>query len=92
MSLYFLDTSALVKQYHDESGSAVVNSLFDNSDNIFVIASITLAEFASAFTRKVNEGIISEEDLHFCLTEFSKDILLRFLIIDLERSHISKGI
>ena len=75
MPVYFFDTSALVKRYHVEAGSETVNALFDNPDAVFVVASITITEFVSAFTRKLNEGVITAEDFRVCLSEFSKDII-----------------
>lgn len=92
MPLYFFDTSALVKRYHVEAGSKEVDEIFNNPDGIFVIGSITITEFVSAFTRKLHEGVITEDDLRACLSEFSKDIISSFWIIDLERSHINKSI
>jgi predicted nucleic acid-binding protein len=92
MPLYFFDTSALVKRYHVEAGSEKVDEIFNDPEGIFTIASITIAEFASAFARKLNEGIISEDDLRVCLSEFSKDMISLFWIIDLERNHINKSI
>ncbi|TAN42584.1 MAG: PIN domain-containing protein [Nitrospirae bacterium] len=92
MPLYFLDTSALVKRYHLEKGSDAVNRLFADPENVFAVADIAMPEFTSAFTRKLHAGDILEKDLHACLSEFSKDALLRFWIIDLERSHVSKSI
>lgn len=82
----------MVKRYHVESGSEKVDEIFNASDGILVIASITIAEFVSAFARKLNEGIISEDDLRICLSEFSKDIISSFWIIDIERSHINKSV
>ena len=40
-----LDTSALLAHHRDEEGSDRVQSLFDDSDNQLLIASITLTEF-----------------------------------------------
>jgi len=92
MPLYFFDTSALVKRYHVETGSEKVDEILNNPEGIFVIASITIAEFVSAFVKKLNEGIISEDDLRICLSEFSKDVISSFWIVDLERSHINKSV
>lgn len=92
MPLYFFDTSALVKRYHVETGSEKVDELFNDPESVFAISNITITEFTSAFARKLNEGIISEEDLFNCLSEFSKDIIYSFWIIDLERNHINKSI
>jgi predicted nucleic acid-binding protein len=92
MSLYFFDTSALVKRYHVEIGSEKVDEIFNDPAGAFAIANITIAEFASAFTRKLHEGVISEDDFRACLSEFSKDMISSFWIIDIERSHINKSI
>lgn len=92
MPLYFFDTSALVKRYHIEIGSEKVDEIFNNPAGSFAIASITIAEFVSAFSRKLREGVISEDDMRACLSEFSKDMISSFWIIDLERSHINKSI
>ena len=40
-----LDTSALLAHHRDEEGADRVQSLFDDSDNQLLIASITLTEF-----------------------------------------------
>jgi predicted nucleic acid-binding protein len=92
MPVYFFDTSALVKRYHIEAGSETVNALFDDPDAVFAVASITITEFVSAFTRKLNESVITAEDFRVCLSEFSKDIITSFWVIDLDRSHINKGV
>lgn len=92
MPLYFFDTSALVKRYHTEIGSEKVAEILDDTEGIFVISSITISEFTSAFARKRKEGIITEEDLFVCLSEFSKDILRSFTVIDIDRHHINKSI
>ncbi|MBI4685129.1 MAG: type II toxin-antitoxin system VapC family toxin [Nitrospirae bacterium] len=92
MPLYFFDTSALVKRYHIESGSEKVNEIFNNPDGVFIVTSLTVTEFVSAFARKLHEKVISEDDFRFCLSEFAKDIISLFWIIDLERSHINKSI
>lgn len=92
MPAYFFDTSALVKRYHVEEGSEKVDEIFNDPEGIFAIASITIADFTSVFARKLNEGIISEDDLRICLSEFSKDMISSFGIVDLGRNHINKSI
>ena len=92
MPLYFFDTSALVKRYHVETGSEKVDEIFNDPEGIFAISSITITEFTSAFARKLTEGIISKDDLLICLSEFSKDMIHSFWIIDLEKNHINKSL
>lgn len=92
MPLFFFDTSALVKRYHIEPGSGEVDRIFNDSEGAFAISNITITEFTSALTRKLNKGDISQEDLAHALSEFSKDVISEFWIIDLERSHINHSV
>lgn len=92
MPAYFFDTSALVKRYHVEEGSEKIDQIFNDPEGIFAIASITIAEFTSVFARKLNEGVISEDDLRICLSEFSKDMISSFGIVDLGRNHTNKSV
>lgn len=48
MSIYFLDTSALVKHYHQEKGTNIVGKLFVEPDAKFIISDISIIEFYSA--------------------------------------------
>ena len=91
MPVYFFDTSALVKRYHVEAGSAEVDRLFNDPEGNFVISSLMITEFVSVFDRKMREGIITDADFRFCLSEFSKDMISSLWIIDIDRSHINKS-
>jgi len=48
--IYYLDTSALVKRYYVEKGSAWVHSLF-RPDNLLVVSKVAYAEFLAALAR-----------------------------------------
>lgn len=61
--IYYFDTSALVKRYHFEEGTAQLDAIFGEPDATFIIASITIAELTSAIARKHAEGEISEQGL-----------------------------
>jgi len=41
MSKYYFDTSAIVKRYHLEDGSDLIDRLFAESDAEFVISEVT---------------------------------------------------
>jgi uncharacterized protein len=88
---YFFDTSALLKRYHQEPGSAKVDELLSLPDGSFVIVSITIAEMISAFVRKFHQGIIKQAVLKHALSQFAKDILTDFWIFDLERHHVMQS-
>lgn len=55
MPNYFFDTSALVKRYAQEAGSAEVIAIIeDDSHNIYILDLLTCVEVNSALKRKVN--------------------------------------
>ncbi len=56
MSALFLDSSAIVKRYVAETGSTWVQAVCDDQDSTIILAEITLAEVAAAFSRIVREG------------------------------------
>jgi len=55
----FLDTSALVKYYHSETGSLFVENLFERNARLITISTLGLLEIQSAFAMKVRTGHIS---------------------------------
>ena len=61
---YFLDSSALVKRYIVESGTAVVNHVFQRvSRSDLICLSISGPEVVSVFVRKMNAQAISASEL-----------------------------
>ncbi len=63
MTAYYLDTSALIKRYVDESGSVWLRAQIDATLQPLIISShLLLAEMISAFNRRVREGALSRED------------------------------
>jgi predicted nucleic acid-binding protein len=59
---YFLDSSALVKVYHAEAGSAAVEELALGSAVTILISRLSVVEVQSAFAGKVRAGVISAGD------------------------------
>jgi len=55
MQYYFLDTSALVKRYHQETGTKIIDKIFDSEEKVIIISNISISEFVSALNRKKNE-------------------------------------
>lgn len=62
MKVYFLDTSALVKRYHRERGSEVIDALFAEQDRRIIISDLSIIEsykmrrVACAWPGKVGMG------------------------------------
>ena len=57
----FFDTSALIKNYVEETGSEKVSALMEEADEIFV-SEITIIECFSTLKRILSERLISESD------------------------------
>ena len=75
MQYYFLDTSALVKRYHQEIGTDVVDEIFESEDRVIIISNISITEFVSTINRKKNEKEITQDDLELVLSKFYADIM-----------------
>ena len=72
--VYFFDTSALLKRYHDEIGSDMVESVFDTPEVDRWISDISIIEVYSAFARLVRTGEVTPEDFQSAKLEFNADI------------------
>ncbi len=88
---YFLDTSALVKLYHQEQGSEVVERWAADQTIEIWLSDLTRAELHSAFVRKVREGGLTEADLQRVLTCFREDLQNRFQIVPLTGDTVEKA-
>jgi hypothetical protein len=88
---YSVDTSALVKRYHPERGTAHLDAILAQPDATFIIASITIAELTSALARRREERELSEEGLRRALSKLSEDLITEFWILDIERHHIHQA-
>lgn len=90
--LYVLDTSALVKRYHRETGSEIVEKLFQEPSNILLISVLSLSETARALDRLQRQGIYSLEDIRFTLQRLYQDCrTTRIGLIDVISSHVFKA-
>lgn len=88
---YFLDSSALVKRYHQEKGTATVDHIIESTATI-IISSLAVLEVTAALTRKKNEGKIRDDVYQGLLGELSRDVLERFVVLSLDDSLIPKSI
>jgi predicted nucleic acid-binding protein len=74
MARYFLDPSALVKRYHQESGTSVVEGLFSSQEHRFFISRLALVEVHSAFARLVRDRLLREGDLGKLVARLQDDV------------------
>ena len=74
MAGYFFDSSALVKLYHPEIGTPVVDQIVGATGNFVRVSRLTVAELTSAFAIKVRTQSISREDADAFLRQFRTDV------------------
>jgi uncharacterized protein len=71
VSVCFLDSSALVKRYVEESGSAWIKTLTEpKARHKLIIARIAWVEILSAFARRQREGTFAPADAAKALQSF----------------------
>ena len=84
MAAYFLDSSALVKRYAAETGSAWVENLTDpRSGNRIYVAAITHVEVVAAIARKKKGLLLSATDAAAAIARFENDLQTDLRVFDL---------
>ena len=85
MSVYFLDSSALVKRYVTETGSAWVRSLaVPEARNSLIIARITWVEVLSALAHRQREGSLTPNDVAWAIQTFRYDLDMQYQVVELD--------
>lgn len=81
MNAYFFDTSALVKRYIDEAGSAWLRRTIAASGQYRYIAEITGVEMVSAIARLAAGKQISEHVRTIASAEFKRDFAKGYVVV-----------
>jgi predicted nucleic acid-binding protein len=79
MARYFLDSSALIKYYHDETGSPEVRRILGEAGSEHFIARLTWVEILSGLAKKVRMGVIPSADYGQLERRFRADVNRRLL-------------
>ena len=88
MPPYFLDSCALAKAYHVETGTPKMLAMLADAASHFFISSLTVIEIQSVFGQKVRDGKIDETDYRLVKKRFAADIDAKRLIVkNLLRPH-----
>ena len=83
MAAYFFDSSALVKRYAKETGTAWVFSLVrPSADNRLYLARITGAEVVSALSRRERAGLLTSSSVPKALSRFQREFANRYVVIE----------
>jgi len=93
--IYFFDTSALVKRYHEEKGTKFVDSVFEelvNTKKEAFISSLSLLEITSAFKRKQKGNIITQDEFQNALKTSFEEITEKLTIVPVTEETINESI
>ena len=90
MAAYFLDTSAVVKRYIQETGSTWVRAIADPlASHLIYLARITDVEVTSAVIRRQRGGTLSAPAVTATLRQFRQDLVLGYRIIGITSGLLS---
>jgi predicted nucleic acid-binding protein len=82
VTTYYLDTSALIKRYVDETGSDWLQTQIDaQPPPTLVIVHLAIVEMTSALARRMREGVLNPEEYHQLQNAFRFDCLTDYEIV-----------
>ncbi len=92
-SVFYFDTSALVKRYVAETGSVWVTGLCRlSTDNLIATACIAKAEAAAAFARKHRSGDLSQTHYTEVLRDLSHDFAHQYLLVEVDQTLVDRAV
>ena len=90
MNAYFFDSSALIKRYARETGTAWVLSLCGRSaGNAIFLARVTPVEAAAGLAKQQLTGFLTEPELDKSISRLMRGIDERFAFIEISRRLVS---
>ena len=90
MTVYFFDSSALVKRYRYETGSERVSDLFDSAERL-TLSRLAQAEVIAAIVRRSRAAGAPEDGLRGVVAVFSRELEELFEIVELDAPVIEKA-
>ncbi len=92
MAAYFLDTSAVLKRYVHETGTAWVQALAAPSarNSLFVVR-ITQAESVAAITRRERGGSITPQDAATAVADFQLDFARQYRVVEVSAGLVAQA-
>jgi uncharacterized protein len=77
MARFYFDTSSLVKNYHVEVGTVLVQQLLAQTNSESFISRLAAVEILSGFAAKVRTGVLSSTDYGILRRRFLSDVKRR---------------
>jgi predicted nucleic acid-binding protein len=91
VSVYFFDSSALVKRYVTEPGSAWIRRITTpTARNHIIIARVTWVETLSALARRRREGSLSSTDVSQVIRNLRHDFDTQYQVAEVNRQLVEK--
>ena len=81
MANYFLDTSALAKLYHQESGSDYMDRILEQVGSRSLISHLSIVELESVLAIKTRTGEIDQPALKVARRRFRADLARQRLVV-----------
>jgi predicted nucleic acid-binding protein len=88
MATFFCDSSAIVKRYIAETGSAWLSAATTPKNNFVYVARITFVEVVSAISRREKGNHISAADADTARLTFEQDYLNEFFKVEISENLI----
>ena len=86
MTVYFLDSSALVKRYVAETGTTWIQALaIPSAHNTLLISRITWVEVLSALARRQREGSLPPASVTQAIQSFHYDLDMQYQVVEVDR-------
>lgn len=92
MTTYYMDSNAIVKRYVHETGTAWIQDICANPDNVIAMAHIGLVEIASGLASKYRQGLLEEVLYDRLLLDLRRDARDQYLLVDVEQSTVDQAI
>jgi predicted nucleic acid-binding protein len=91
MSVYFFDSSAIVKHYVDESGSDFVKNLIDSKKNTIFVARITKVEVTAVFARQLKAIRLSRSYVDNAVRVFHQHLTNKYFIVEITKDLLDRA-
>ena len=93
MPLYYLDTSALLKRYKTEKGTAVIDDLFSarRQNEVFVTSQFTSVEIESVAARALKGRVLNKKAHGVLLRLFAEDIEELIIVLPVSTALLSEA-
>lgn len=93
MTVYYADSSALVKRYVNEVGSAWVQAVCDPPANhVIALAHVGLAEIAAALGIKYRQNLLTAEVRDRLLRDLLRDGQDQYWLVDVDQGMVTDAI